>query len=244
MFKKSSKAALLAAAGLSALVSAPAFAQEEVAATDEVIVTLQKREQAIQDVPAALTAVSGEFLADNGLQEFDELSRFVPGFEVQNQSPNNPGFVIRGIASDSLEATNEPRISVFQDGVSISRAVGSYVELFDVERVEIAKGPQSTLFGRGALIGAVNVIQNKADLSDFDWAARGEVGNLDYRLLEAWRTCRSARPSPFACRAAGRSGRATSRTCSAARTSTARIRPRPGSRSAGVRPTRSAPTCW
>lgn len=186
MIRVSRKATFLAASALGALACGSAFAQSgDTPVTDEIIVTIQKREQAIQDVPAAVTAVSGEFLTDNGLQEFDELSRFVPGFEVQNQSPNNPGFVIRGIASDSLEATNEPRISVFQDGVSISRAVGSYVELFDIERVEIAKGPQSTLFGRGALIGAVNVIQNKAEVGDLDWAARGEVGNLDYRLLES-----------------------------------------------------------
>ncbi|WP_163597360.1 TonB-dependent receptor plug domain-containing protein, partial [Klebsiella pneumoniae] len=76
---------------------------------------------------------------------------------------NNPGFVMRGITSDSGSAFNEPRVSVFQDGVSISKSRGSYVELFDMERVEVAKGPQSTLYGRGALIGAVNLVQAKAD---------------------------------------------------------------------------------
>ena len=68
---------------------------------------------------------------------------------------------MRGITSDSGAATSEPRVSVFQDGVSISKSRGSYVELFDLERVEVAKGPQSTLYGRGALIGAVNLVQNR-----------------------------------------------------------------------------------
>ncbi|MBU2040953.1 MAG: TonB-dependent receptor, partial [Alphaproteobacteria bacterium] len=151
---------------------------------DEVIVTAQLREQSAADVPFALTAYSGEMLENLGIQDFEELSAFTPGLLVQNQSPNNPGFVMRGITSDSGEATNEPRVSVYQDGVSISKSRGSYVELFDIARIEVAKGPQSTLYGRGALIGAINVIQNKADIAGWDAAARASIGNLDYRMVE------------------------------------------------------------
>ncbi|QTN19149.1 TonB-dependent receptor [Brevundimonas sp. AJA228-03] len=183
MIVANSKPCLMAAASLLVLsVAAPAMAQEATTLGD-IIVTAQKREQASTDVPLALTAYSGEFLDQIGVQEFEELSLFVPGFEVQNQSPNNPGFVIRGITSDSGEATTEPRVSVFQDGVSISRSRGSYIELFDNERIEIAKGPQSTLFGRGALIGAVNVVQNKAQLDDFSGNAETEVGNYGYYMV-------------------------------------------------------------
>ena len=135
-------------------------------------------------MPIALTAYSGQTMQNLGIQDFEELSAFTPGFLVQNQSPNNAGFVMRGITSDSGAATAEPRVSVFQDGVSISKSRGSYVELFDVERVEVAKGPQSTLYGRGALIGAVNVIQNKANVDGFDAAARAGIGNYDYRMVE------------------------------------------------------------
>lgn len=182
------KSCLLAATSLLGLAFAfPAAAQVAdqggVANLGEIIVTAQKREQSSTDVPIALTAYSGEFLKEIGVQEFEELSLFVPGFEVQNQSPNNPGFVIRGITSDSGEATTEPRVSVFQDGVSISRSRGSYIELFDNERIEIAKGPQSTLYGRGALIGAVNVVQNKARLGEFGGDAEVEVGNYGYYMV-------------------------------------------------------------
>jgi len=151
---------------------------------DEVIVTAQLREQSATEVPFALTAWSGDALENLGVQDFEELSAFTPGLLVQNQSPNNPGFVMRGITSDSGEATSEPRVSVYQDGVSISKSRGSYVELFDIERVEIAKGPQSTLYGRGALIGAINVIQNKADIDAFDAAGRLAFGNFDYVMTE------------------------------------------------------------
>jgi len=150
---------------------------------DDVIVTAQLREQSATEVPFALTAYSGRTLEDLGVQDFEELSAFTPGLLVQNQSPNNPGFVMRGITSDSGEATSEPRVSVYQDGVSISKSRGSYVELFDIERVEIAKGPQSTLYGRGALIGAINVIQNKADF-EVDAAGRLAFGSYDYTMAE------------------------------------------------------------
>jgi outer membrane receptor protein involved in Fe transport len=155
----------------------------ETAQVEQVIVTAQKREQKTLDVPIALTAYSGAFLDKLGIQEFEELGQFVPGFDVQNQSPNNPGFVMRGITSDSGEATNEPRVSVYQDGVSVSKSRGSYTELFDLERVEVAKGPQSTLYGRGALIGAVNIIQAKAK-HEQDWNAKVEAGNYGYWMGE------------------------------------------------------------
>lgn len=176
----------LAAAGVLALAAGtPAMAQEAESATvEELVVTAQLREQAPVEIPFALTTYSGGFLDRMGLQDFAELSAFVPGFEVQNQSPNNPGFVMRGITSDSGEATNEPRVSVFQDGISISKSRGSYVELFDVERVEVAKGPQSTLYGRGALIGGVNIIQNKARPGVFALSGRAEGGDDNYGLAE------------------------------------------------------------
>lgn len=182
------KARLLAAAALAGVSATAtiAWADEQTtpSTVDDIVVTAQLREQKTIDVPFALTAYSGQFLQDLGVQEFDTLSAFVPGFLVQNQSPNNPGFVMRGITSDSGAATAEPRVSVFQDGVSISKSRGSYVELFDMERIEVAKGPQSTLYGRGALIGAVNLVQNRARIGRTEAYAQAEVGNEGYRMVE------------------------------------------------------------
>lgn len=175
---------LALSAGLACAADIDAPAVPDGAQVEELVVTAQKREQRTLEVPIALTAYSGAMLDKLGVQEFDRLSTFVPGFQVQNQSPNNPGFVMRGITSDSGEATVEPRVSVFQDGVSISKSRGSYIELFDVQRIEVAKGPQSTLFGRGAMIGAVNVIQNKADPGALDWRVAAEGGNDGYGLFK------------------------------------------------------------
>jgi iron complex outermembrane receptor protein len=177
--------ALVATLGGASMAHAQTAAQgDQASQVEDVIVTAQMRAQDPIEVPFALTAYNGAFMDKLGIQDFEELSAFVPGFLVQNQSPNNAGFVMRGITSDSGESTVEPRVSVFQDGVSISKSRGSYVELFDVERVEVAKGPQSTLYGRGALIGAVNIIQNKADIGEFAASARAGFGDHNSLLGE------------------------------------------------------------
>lgn len=145
---------------------------------DVIVVTSQFREQSVLEVPIAVTAYDGEFLDSIGVTEFDELSRFTPGFVVQEQSVNNPGFVLRGITSDSGASNIEPRVSVFQNGVSIARSRGSIVQLFDIERIEVLKGPQGTLFGRSAQIGAVHVITQKPTY-DYEGYATLEFGNFD-----------------------------------------------------------------
>jgi iron complex outermembrane receptor protein len=185
---------LLTASLLALVAATPAFAADDAPPTaaneqtthlDELLITAQKRAQDPVEVPIAVTAYSGKFLEQIGVKAFDELSAFTPGFLVQNQSNNNSGFVMRGVTSDSGSATDEARVSLYQDGVPISRSRGSYVELFDMERVEIAKGPQSTLFGRGALIGAVNLVQNKANPAGNDWALKAEGGTGGYAVGEA-----------------------------------------------------------
>lgn len=130
-----------------------------------ITVSAQKREQRIQDVPIAITSFGGQFLERTNITEYDAFSDYVPGLQIQIQSVNNPGVVIRGITSDNGDSRVEPRVSVFQDGVSISKSRGSVVELYDIERIEVLKGPQGTLFGRGAQIGAMHIIQNKANNS-------------------------------------------------------------------------------
>src|SRR4029079_3817253 len=195
--------AFFAASSLLPLISAsPAFAQDNQAQPGQdtaagggpvaqnqqepaIVVTAQLREQRQIDVPFALTAYTGRQLDQLGVQEFEDLARYTPGLQVQSQSPNNPAINIRGITSDSGDAFFEPRISIYQDGVSISKPRGAYVELFDIDRVEISKGPQSTLYGRGALIGAMNIVQAKPDLNDAFGMVRGAYGNYNYWLGEA-----------------------------------------------------------
>lgn len=135
---------------------------QEILQLDTLTVTAQGRVQPVGEVPIPLTAYIGSFLEQNGVSDYEALAPYVPGLFIQEQSPNNPGINIRGITTDSGDPRGESRVSIFQDGVSISRSRASVVELFDLERIEVLKGPQGTLFGRGAEIGAVSIVQRKA----------------------------------------------------------------------------------
>lgn len=149
---------------------------------NRITVTAQKREQQMIDVPISISAYSGDFLKTLGITHMDDLSRYVPGVQVQVQSPNTPGIAIRGITSDSTAANTPGRVSVFQDGVDISRAVGSIVALYDMDRIEILRGPQGTLFGRGAESGALSLLSNRArDATEGGFTA--ELGNYNSRML-------------------------------------------------------------
>ncbi|HMI20807.1 MAG TPA: TonB-dependent receptor plug domain-containing protein, partial [Sphingomonas sp.] len=145
----------------------------------ELIVTAQLRDQPRTDVPISLNVLSADDIARYHLDTLEDAGSLVPGLQVQAQSPNDPGFGIRGITSDSGASFDEARVSILENGVSISRSRGSYIEPFDIARIEVARGPQSTLYGRAALIGTVNIVDNKADPAAFAARLRVDRGNDD-----------------------------------------------------------------
>jgi iron complex outermembrane recepter protein len=177
----------LAPALLLCLLSSTAIAQTapgeaESTDADAIIVTAQKRSERAFDAPITVNALRGETLDRLGLTRFDDVARYVPGLVIQEQSPNNPGFVIRGITSDDGSSQIAPRVSIFYNGIDISRARGSSFGLFDVERIEVVKGPQSTLFGTAAAIGAVSIISRKAE-EGLSAQAKAGFGNFGYWSL-------------------------------------------------------------
>jgi iron complex outermembrane recepter protein len=171
---------------LSASVALPAYAQvpadEDQAFEGEIIVTAQKREERLIDVPVTLSAVSQERLNELGVSDLDELSNYIPGLNIQEQSANNPGIVIRGITSDSGSAQQAARVTLYYNGVDISRSRGSYQDIYDVERIEVIKGPQATLFGTASAVGAISIISARPK-PGFSGALTAGIGNYDQRLL-------------------------------------------------------------
>jgi len=147
---------------------------------DGVTVQSQKREQQILDVPISMSVINSSFLEDNNITELDKLSEFVPGLLIRMQGVSRPSFVIRGLTSDEVSPAAQPRISVFYNNVPISRANGAAVELFDMQQVDVLKGPQGTLFGRGAEIGAINYISKKPT-ADFNGYITSGLGNFNQR---------------------------------------------------------------
>lgn len=147
---------------LLATVSATAVHAQDVVQDDglggDIIVTSQKFEQKLRDVPITITAVTQEQMRRLGVNDLDELANYVPGLNIQEQSANNPGIVIRGITSDSGSAQQAARVTLYYNGVDISRSRGAYQAIYDVDRIEVVKGPQATLFGTASTIGAVSII--------------------------------------------------------------------------------------
>lgn len=143
---------------------------------DEIVVVAQKRAQSIQDVPVSITAFDGEFLESLGIGELDTLSEITPGLVIQEQSPNNPGFVIRGITSDSGSSQSSARVSIYYNGADVSRSRGAYFELYDVQGIEVVKGPQATLFGTAASVGAISVATRKPE-KEFSAQLKAAAGN-------------------------------------------------------------------
>ena len=194
------RAVCLATTALFAFAAAPLAAAEVVAAElavaeaaaadtsndlEEIIVTAQKRDQKIVDVPITMTAFSGKALRELGITQFDQLAAFVPGLNIQEQSPNNPGFVIRGVTSDSGSSQGAPAVTVYLNGVDVSRSRGSYFDLYDLERFEAVKGPQATLFGTAAAVGAVSIITARP-VSGISAELRGAYGNFDQRKVDGF----------------------------------------------------------
>ena len=178
--------ALFGVALCSAWCIGPAAAQDAARPVDQDIVVTAERARADRvDVPIALSTLSGADLERVGAATLRNAAAFVPGLYVEAESPSRVFVAIRGIATDVPDAASEPRIAIFQDGVSQSRRQGALGELFDIERIEVARGPQSTLYGRGALIGAVNILGKRPDATQTAYAARAQYGSFDALQLDA-----------------------------------------------------------
>jgi len=128
---------------------------------EEVTVTAQGREEQLLDVPMTMNSVSHGFLERTNTDNLQDFSNFVPGLNIRIQTPHRPTFVIRGLTSDEVSPTAQPRVSTYFNNAPISRASMAKSNLLDMERVEVVKGPQGTLFGRGSQAGAISFITRK-----------------------------------------------------------------------------------
>ena len=154
-------------------------------AEGDILVTAQKIEQRAIDVPITMSVLDGARMEALGVSDLDELSNYVPGLNIQEQSANNPGIVIRGITSDSGSAQQGPRVTLYYNGVDISRSRGSYQAIYDMERVEVIKGPQATLFGTASAVGAISLVSARPR-PGISAELTGGYGNFDATLLSGY----------------------------------------------------------
>ena len=138
----------------------PSSADSNSAEAPDIVVTAQKREQNIQDVPIAISAFSGAALADRGTQTIDSLTSLAPGLSGHATSSAQQAYTIRGVGSNDFSVGNDPAVGIYLDEVYIGRAAGAVTNVFDLARIEVVRGPQGTLFGRNATAGAISIFRN------------------------------------------------------------------------------------
>lgn len=135
-------------------------ASADVGETGEIIVTAQKRSESVQKIPLAVSAIGGDALAQRGASGLTALSAVVPGLNVSEQV-GQARLTLRGIGVDNISTGAESSVAFNQDGIFFSRSAAALASFYDVNRVEVLRGPQGTLYGRNATGGSVNIITNR-----------------------------------------------------------------------------------
>ncbi|MCR5876153.1 TonB-dependent receptor [Phenylobacterium sp. J426] len=180
------KAALFVGAAWSAI---PAIAQaqiatgaEEAGSVEELVVTARRREESLKDVPVAVSAISGERLAVTGAVDLTTLQQSTPNTTVQVARGSNSTLIsfIRGVGQQDPLWGFEPGVGLYIDDVYVARPQGAVLDIFDIERVEVLRGPQGTLYGRNTIGGAIKYVTAKIE-GDPELKLRGAVGSYDQR---------------------------------------------------------------
>ena len=152
-------AAIWLSAQVEAQTVAAAESAPEAQGIQEITVTAQRTESKAQQTPIAVTALSGETLREAGITDVDRLALSVPGLSFGDEL-GEAHIAIRGIGSDAVNPGADPRVAYYQDGIYVGRPTAQLGGIFDLERVEVLKGPQGTLYGRNATAGAISVISH------------------------------------------------------------------------------------
>jgi iron complex outermembrane recepter protein len=158
------KSLLIATAGVAAVLSAnTAMAQsDEAASVAEIVVTAQKREERLQDVPLAVSVVSGEAIAASGAINMEGAQYLVPTLNFRKSGTTiNQSLFMRGVGTSTFSIAGEPSISTVVDGVVYSRAGEAFSDLIDIDRLEVLRGPQGTLFGKNTSAGVINIVTKR-----------------------------------------------------------------------------------
>jgi iron complex outermembrane receptor protein len=165
------------------MVSSAALAAAQEAVLEEIVVTAERRETALQDTPISIIALSAEALEQKGVEDLQDLSRYTPNLAIQGgrgSGDNAPTFIMRGVSGGG-GTTSERGVALYIDGIFVPRTSGSVFKVFDLDRVEVLRGPQGTLFGRNSTGGAVRLVtrQPEPEFGAYLRATGGNFGRKD-----------------------------------------------------------------
>ena len=150
----------------------------------EIVVTAQKRQQSLRDVPVSISAYSGDQLKSLGITNTTDITQQIPAMHINAWSPNVTIFNLRGISQNNFTDYLEAPVAVYTDNAYMGSINGISGQLFDIERVEVLRGPQGTLFGRNATGGVVHYLSRAATDRDFNGYVEGSYGRFEQRSLE------------------------------------------------------------
>jgi outer membrane receptor protein involved in Fe transport len=150
---------------------------------EEIIVTAQKRAESVQDVPIAITALSQRNLEEQKIEGGPDIMRAVPNLTFSKSNFTGYNISIRGIGTKAVSTTSDPGVAVSFNNVGLIHNRFFEQEFFDMERVEVLRGPQGTLYGRNATGGVINLITAKPKLGRFEGSLKGEIGNYNSRRM-------------------------------------------------------------
>ena len=151
---------------------------------EEVIVTAQKREQSLQDVGISISAFSGEQLEKMGVTNTVDIVYQVPGLQLFTYNPGNVYFNLRGVSQNTFLDSVEAPIAVYIDDAYMSSTNGLGQQAYDLERVEVLRGPQGTLFGRNATGGVIHYLTNAPDEEEFNGYFKAGFAEYDNYTFE------------------------------------------------------------
>jgi iron complex outermembrane receptor protein len=179
--------------GAAAFSSAKVHAQESVSsasegtALQEVVVSARKREEPLQDVPIAVTALDANALAQNHVDNVEDLTSIAPDLMISKSqgSANSAAVFIRGIGQDNSTILSENGVGIYIDGVYLARQIGSLVDLVDVDQVEVLRGPQGTLYGRNNLGGAIKIDTLRPQTDELTYRGDVTIGSFSRLDLRA-----------------------------------------------------------
>jgi iron complex outermembrane receptor protein len=186
------KTALLAGAAFGVMTTA-AQAQEaapvgeQVSSVDDIIVSARRRDEALKDVPVAVSAFSAEQLEQKGSADITELTRSAPSLTLQAARGSNSTLIsfIRGVGQQDPLWGFEPGVGLYMDDVYIARPQAAVLDIFDIQRIEILRGPQGTLYGRNTIGGAIKYVTKRIDADEPQGQVRASYGSYNQRDLVA-----------------------------------------------------------
>ena len=151
---------------------------------EEIVVTAQKREQNLQDVGVSVTAYSGDQMKALGVTNTTEITEQIAGLQMTSFSPNLVTFNIRGVSQNNFTDNNEAPVAVYIDDAYVASMNAISGQLFDIDRVEVLRGPQGTLFGRNATGGVIHYVTKGADSAEFNGYVEGTYSDYSKYSIE------------------------------------------------------------